>query len=240
MLLLGACSSEEKSKNVKILPKENYSDIEQRKMAFFEKLYPIVEKENERIMEEREFVLDAQKKVENGSSLGSSDEQKLKELARKYRVRPEKALSAEGISELERKVGKIPPRLALIQAANESNWGRSRFAREGNNLFGQWCFSKGCGIVPAKRSAGAIHEVASFSSIDMSVRSYMKNLNSHPAYKPLRDIRAENRKSGKGLSAHDMAGGLKSYAGIGNEYIRILRDMMKANAEILDQAEARS
>ncbi len=243
-LILGACSGKQAEEGAKedgeILPKKEYSSVEERKIAFFKKLFPMVERENKRIQDERDLVLTIKKKVDKEQDLSSKEERKIKELARKYRVAPQKVLSKGGLSELERKVGKIPPRLALIQAANESSWGRSRFAQQGNNLFGQWCFTKGCGIVPSKRSKGAIHEVASFSSINLSVRSYLKNLNSHPAYKPLRDIRAQNRKSGKGLSAHDMAGGLKSYAGIGNEYIKILRNMLQANKQLLDQAEAAS
>lgn len=242
VLIMGACS-EEATKEADEAPTrstEANSSVGKRKLAFFEKLYPIVRNENERLSKERESVQKGLRKLKKGSELGSRTSKKVQELARKYRVRPKLASKKEGLQELLIKIGPIPPRLALIQAANESNWGRSRFARQGNNLFGQWCFSKGCGIVPKKRSAGAIHEVASFKNIELSVRAYIKNLNSHPAYRPLRSIRHRAMQDGKEATAHDMAGGLKSYAGIGDEYIKILRRMLKSNAALLEKARKNS
>ena len=71
----------------------------------------------------------------------------------------------------------------------ESGWGESRFAQQGNNLFGEWCFTKGCGIVPSQRKEGATHEVRRFDSVDDALASYMHNLNTGHAYKALRVAR---------------------------------------------------
>ncbi|MFM9673737.1 glucosaminidase domain-containing protein, partial [Streptomyces galilaeus] len=80
-----------------------------------------------------------------------------------------------------RRVDIIPKELALMQAANESAWGTSRFARIGLNFFGQWCYSQGCGMIPNRRNSGAAHEVAAFKSVRDAVSSYFKNINTHAA-----------------------------------------------------------
>jgi len=94
-------------------------------------------------------------------------------------------------------VDTIPPSLALAQAANESAWGTSRFARQAHNYYGQWCFEKGCGIVPDRRDANKSHEVAAFDSPRESVARYLHNLNSNSAYKSLRDIRSRLKAANK-------------------------------------------
>lgn len=223
------------SQTQKAIVNKEYSSVEERKKSFFEHLYPIVRKSNERILEERDQVLtffESFKRVDD--SLEAEQGTRLKALGVKYRVKPSKLPSEEGFEELKRKVDAIPEELALVQAANESNWGRSRFAKEGNNLFGEWCFTEGCGIIPKRRSAGSKHEVAAFTNVELSVRSYMRNLNSHPAYKMLRDIRYKRRQEGKEPKASELAVGLSKYAGIGNEYVRILRSMLKNNRELID------
>jgi Bax protein len=130
---------------------------------------------------------------------------------------------------LLRRLDIIPADLALAQAAMESAWGRSRFAREGNNYFGQWCFSKGCGIVPEKRPAGARYEVQRFDSPAESVAGYMRNLNSHPRYTELRLIREKARAESADISGQQLAGGLHGYSAIGDTYIRTLRVLIRAN-----------
>ena len=123
----------------------------------------------------------------------------------------------------------MPEWLALMQAANESAWGTSRFAREGNNFFGQWCFRKGCGIVPSRRAKGATHEVAAFKSPAESVRAYMHNLNTGKAYRYLRKIRTGLRRQGKPLTAEVLAAGLDHYSERGHAYVEDLRRMIRVN-----------
>jgi Bax protein len=127
------------------------------------------------------------------------------------------------------RVDVVPPSLAIAQSANESAWGTSRFARKGYNFFGQWCYRKGCGLVPKKRDANKTHEVAAFDSPQESVKMYIRNLNSNRAYKSLRDLRAKLRRSNKPVTGHELAAGLKRYSERGLEYVRELREMISYN-----------
>ena len=137
--------------------------------------------------------------------------------------------SEQQFTGLRHKLDVIPPSLILAQAANESAWGTSRFATKGNNLFGQWCFSKGCGLVPRGRAEGASHEVAKFSSPYRSVRAYIQNLNRHPTYQLLRDVRLEDRRDNAPLSGLELAEGLLGYSERGEEYIEEIRAMIHYN-----------
>ena len=113
----------------------------------------------------------------------------------------------EAIGLLKRRVDKVPESLVLIQAAKESGWGRSRFAREGNALFGQRCHTEGCGIVPGARASRASFEVQSFETVGESVQSYIRNLNTHERYIAMRSTaesaadRAELEQVKRELSA---------------------------------------
>ncbi len=155
-------------------------------------------------------------------------------MARRYRVNA--GDTGDRIAELEQRVDVVPGALLIAQAAIESGWGTSHFAREGNNLFGEWCFEEGCGIVPRSRSAGANHEVRRFPSVLHSIRSYVRNLNSHPAYAELRTRRARARANGSAPSAQDLAGGLEKYSERGMAYVEEVRLVIRAND--LDQVYA--
>ena len=108
-------------------------------------------------------------------------------------------------------------------------WGNSRFARQANNYFGQWCFTKDCGLVPLRRSAGARHEVQYFASVDLSVRAYIHNLNTSASYKLLRNLRHSLRRQHKPLDAEFLAMGLKDYSERGMDYVRIIQGMIRSN-----------
>lgn len=135
----------------------------------------------------------------------------------------------EMVKELMRRVDVIPTSLVLAQAANESGWGTSRFAREGNNIFGQWCFDEGCGLVPNKRGDEASHEVRAFASVDAAVRAYFRNLNTHPSYEDLRTLRASMRMQGLPLNSMVLARGLTRYSERGMDYVLELQDMIRIN-----------
>ncbi|MCR6652499.1 MAG: glucosaminidase domain-containing protein [Cellvibrionaceae bacterium] len=117
----------------------------------------------------------------------------------------------------------------LAQAASESAWGTSRFAREGYNYFGQWCFKAGCGIVPKRRLEGAYHEVTRFDSVRESVAAYFHNINTHSAYHGLRLLRQEKTARREPFSGHELAGKLTSYSERGAPYIEELRSIMRSN-----------
>src|SRR5690554_232263 len=201
-----------------------YRDTTERKAAFFSFLYPRIELANNRILLEREYLLSLSGK----EPLSRTELDWLKKQAERLRVDADNG-SEQQFRQLAEKLNAIPPSLILAQAANESAWGTSRFATEGNNLFGQWCFTRGCGLVPLSRPEGANHEVAKFTSPYYSVRSYIQNLNRHAAYGQLRSIRAAARAEGKPFTGIALAQGLLSYSERGEEYIKEIRAMIRYN-----------
>ncbi|MCM0612665.1 glucosaminidase domain-containing protein [Marinobacter sediminum] len=201
-----------------------FRDTTEKKAAFFSFLYPRIVLANSRILIERDY-LDS---LANQSSLAEKEKKWLTAQANRLRI-DEKIGSPEFFDLLHKRLDIIPPSLILAQSANESAWGTSRFATRGNNLFGQWCFSKGCGLVPRSRVEGADHEVAKFSSPYRSVRAYIQNLNSHPTYQSLRDIRLKDRRAGDPLSGLDLARGLLGYSERGQDYIEEIRAMIHYN-----------
>ncbi len=204
-------------------------DVKQRKQAFFDYLTPIIQAENQSIRKDRDSLLDI------ASDLGSSDSpsflqgRKLKSLAEKYRIEWEPEQFGEIIKQLELRIDTVPLPLVLVQAAKESGWGTSKFARQGNNLFGQWCFRKGCGIVPAKRSNEAQHEVRIFQSIRAAVAGYLHNLNTGRNYHELREIRIGFRKAGKPMDSLSLADGLLHYSQRRQAYVDEVKAMIQQN-----------
>lgn len=241
LLLLPACSDKGTTplpaqtlllQNTNTLPDfASFSDVKQKKQAFFSYLKPLVNAHNEHIYSLRQSVVGLMTNTQvNGNTLSSEQQAWIENLALAYKV--PKALTtteAHFWKELMDRVDIIPASLVLAQAANESAWGTSRFAKQGNNLFGQWCFSSGCGMVPSSRKPGATHEVAVFQSPEASVASYMKNINTNAAYETLRSERAklwENRTPVTGLA---MTKGLTKYSERGEAYISELQTMIRTN-----------
>lgn len=210
-----------------------YSNIQEKKKAFFDFLRPIVRAENKKVLQERAYVLKQWQLFKQGQDVPAQDIKKLKSLAHTYRVHAEYTDGKEFFKDLLIHIDKIPVSLALVQAAKESGWGTSYFARKGKNLFGQWCFKKGCGIVPRKRPQGASYEVQAFDNVAQSVRVYIQNLNSHPAYKKLRQERYQMRLAGKEPNAHLMAGGLEKYSAMGKQYVETVRQMIQGNKKFM-------
>lgn len=194
----------------------------ERKTAFFSYFAPIVAELNNDILSERQTVIAACDK-------GGSPANALASLAEQYRVDGSELSDEAFCNEMLRRVDIIPASLALAQGANESAWGTSRFAQQGNNFFGQWCFSKGCGIVPNDRDSGKNHEVADFRSPSDSVESYMLNINRHDAYKPLRKIRASLRDADKAITGLQLSWGLNNYSERREAYGEELREMISYN-----------
>ena len=189
------------------------NNVKKRKQAFFEYLRPLIRAENQRLAELRD-------------SLDNLEGDELAALAELYDIPPD---SNDLVARLKKRVDQIPESLVLAQAAIESAWGTSRFARQGNNLFGQWCFTDGCGIVPQARATNASHEVRRFNSPAGSVRSYMHNLNSHRAYAKVRSQRAAQRSRNEPLSGCYLAEGLESYSEKGAKYVGMVKSMIRIN-----------
>ncbi len=201
-----------------------YTDVKKKKRDFFQFLQPKIKFANDEILAERRQVIELQTHLPN---LSRSDLRTLDKLSEKYDV--ELNEPHEKIQELLIRVDIIPASLAMAQAANESAWGTSRFAQEGNNLFGQWCYVKGCGLVPLQRHGKQKHEVAKFDSITDSVKSYMRNLNTQHAYKDLRQLRAEARKDDIKITGLTLAKGLWGYSTRRDAYIHEIQAMIKQN-----------
>jgi len=195
--------------------KPSFDSIEStvvRKEVFFNYLLPVIHKKNAEIVALR-----------NAISNNELNDNQLNDLAKKYRVEtPSK-------EELLKVIDILPPSLVLAQAANESDWGRSRFAKDFNNYFGIWCFSKGCGVIPKDRDEDATHEVASFNSLEDCIDYYVLNINRSYAYEDLRLMRKNQRESLQPITGTLLAQGLGNYAFPGDEYIESIQTLINFN-----------
>ncbi len=203
--------------------------IQKKKKSFFLGLLPMVLLANQEIRSERQFLVTLFSRHEHPNELSEEDRSLMKKLVRKYRLRGDPLRDHRLRTRLLKRVDTIPPSLVLAQAANESAWGTSRFARLGNNLFGQWTFTPGTGIVPENRPEGATYEVKKFSSLYDSVHGYMLNLNTHSAYFELREIRSSLRDKGSPVTGRAIARGLTRYSSRGEAYVAEIRDMIRQN-----------
>tara|TARA_R110000772_G_scaffold31392_3_gene77542 strand:+ start:311 stop:1138 length:828 start_codon:yes stop_codon:yes gene_type:complete len=204
-------------------------DVQEKKTSFFNFLTPYIERINQKILSQRQQLAVLRDKLNGGRSLSRNEMNYLSSLRVAYELDNEMLNTRNLINRLLKRADIIPSSLALAQAANESAWGTSRFAQEGNNFFGQWCYSEGCGIVPNRRREGASHEVKSFDNVLESVEAYIMNLNTFPNYQHLRDIREELRVQGLPIDGITLSEGLDTYSERGNEYIFELQSMIHSN-----------
>ncbi|MDF1748883.1 MAG: glucosaminidase domain-containing protein [Alphaproteobacteria bacterium] len=215
---------------------DNIQEIDRRKAVFFKMLLPLVLITNERLENDRARLEALREREMTGKSISPKDSKWMAAQFESYRVEPGQW------DLLLRRVDGVPPSLALAQAAVESGWGTSRFAREGNALFGQWVWGESAdGIVPEQRQDGMTHKIKVFETPLQAVAAYIKNLNTHRAYRSLRDIRAKMRREGITLNGAALAAGLESYSEKGHEYIELIRGIISANAlRPLDKAKLRN
>jgi len=199
----------------------------ERKAAFFNFMAPIVAARNDAIRERRENLLQLAQRFTAEGQLSILDELWLKRLAKRYAVDWEPDRLDEVFAELRRRVDIVPRPLVLVQAAKESGWGTSRFAREANNLFGQWCFRKGCGLVPERRADGDVHEVRKFDSVEDAIDAYLHNINTGNSYARLRRIRLALRQRDKQPVAADLAEGLLFYSQRRGQYVDEVKSMLR-------------
>ncbi len=208
------------------------SDIPTKKQVFFDYMAPAVNHQNALILKERNFLKVILANLANDKALTDAEIFKLEQLTQKYNYSVKK-FNETTLTPLLIRVDTVPARMVLIQAANETGWGSSRFAKEGNNYFGQWCFSKGCGLVPLSRKAGMNHEVASFDTPEDSIAAYMLNLNTNSAYRLLRSMRADLRSQNIEPSAEKLVFGLIHYSERKDAYIDELLEMLRQNKAYL-------
>ncbi|MAC32454.1 MAG: hypothetical protein CME40_05230 [Haliea sp.] len=202
-----------------------YDQVPELKQAFYDYLTPIVREQNDRLREERRSLLALADKQQLGEQLNLLDRWRVRRLAETYAV-PEELTVAEQLEILLQRVDVVPLELALVQAAKESAWGRSRFAVKANNLFGHWCFEPGCGLVPLARGTGKRHELRVYASVSDAIASYMHNLNTHPRYRAFRELRARQRDRDVALSARFLADGLLYYSERREDYVQEVKAMI--------------
>ena len=208
------------------LPKDlnTIKSVKDKKETFLQILLPLVVAENQAIKEDRKYLL----KLLKGNETVDSKKW-LNKKYKKYKV------TDKNINELIEKIDIIPTSIALAQAAKESGWGTSRFALEGNAVYGQWTWN-GDGIEPLEKTKNQSHKILKFPLLRASVKAYIANLNTHNGYKSFRKKRAMLRSENKKLEGVKLIHELENYAQTGKEYTRILEQIIKQND--LDELES--
>ncbi len=202
------------------------SDIENvrlRKQVFLSVTLPLVLKVNENIRVNRHQLIKLIDKKASGVPFTVEEQTWLEKIANRYRS------STDNLENLLLHMDAIPVSLALAQSIEESGWGTSRFARNGNALFGQRVWSAGHGLVPHERDTDESYEVKAFQRLEQSIRSYALNLNRHPAYDEFRTQRAQLREENKTLDGLKLAETLTPYSERGEDYVIALQSLIEAN-----------
>ena len=215
--------------DIGLLPNEikNIGNTKKRKNMFIKIALPLIVKENNKIRVDRKRLFT----ILNKNSNTDIEKKWLEKKYKQYGVRK------NDLSTLKVRMDEIPVSLAIAQAAKETGWGTSRFALKGNALFGQWTWS-GEGLKPKNADEGKDHKVMKFHSLQLSVRAYLRNLNTHSTYKNLRKARTELRNQNKPLDSLILSKHLDKYAETGSQYIEVLQKIIEQN-NLKDFDEAR-
>ena len=203
-----------------LLPKEivKIESAKKRKDLFIQIILPLVIDENNSIKLDRMKLFS----ILNKSKNTKTEQGWLNVKFKQYGV------VNKNLSTLKIRMDEVPVSMAIAQAAKETGWGTSRFAQEGNALFGQWTWS-GEGIKPADAEDDSTHKVMRFKVLQASVKAYQRNLNTHSSYKDFRSVRAELRGQGKKLDSMILTEYLDKYAETGKEYVKILQQIIRQN-----------
>ena len=203
------------------LPKDlkTLGDTNKKRELFIKIVLPLILDENQKIKEDRKKLF----KILGKNFNTAGERVWLKRRFNEYKI------DDRDLSKLKMRMDIIPVSIALAQAANESGWGTSRFALEGNALFGQWTWSKK-GITPKDKDSNKTHRVLQFQILKASVRAYKNNLNTHNAYKEFREVRAQLRQNNEEIIGLKLTKYLKNYAAIGEKYVAILEDIIERNS----------
>ena len=203
------------------LPKDlkTLGDTKKKRELFIKIILPLILDENEKIIDDRTRLF----KLLNKSFNTVGERVWLKRRFKEYKI------ENGDLAKLKMRMDIIPVSLAIAQAANESGWGTSRFALEGNALFGQWTWSKK-GISPKNKDPNQSHKILQFQILKASVRAYKNNLNTHNAYQEFREVRAQLRQEGKQIVGLDLSQYIKNYAAIGEKYVKIIEGIIENNS----------
>ena len=202
------------------LPKDldRLKNTKTKKDTFIKIVMPLILDENNKILENRKKLF----KILGKSTNSMGEKRWLKRRFKEYGIKK------GDITELKVRMDIIPASIAIAQAAKESGWGTSRFALEGNAMFGQWTWSKN-GIEPTDKSKNQDHKILKFSMLRSSVKAYKNNLNTHRGYREFREKRAELRKNNKKISGLKLVNYLHNYAATGKNYTKILQKIIEQN-----------
>ena len=197
---------------------DEITSVKLKKETFIKIVLPLVVAENQKILD------DKRKLNKISSKKMTTDKEKLwlRQKLKEYKV------TKGNISELTKRIDIVPVSIAIAQAAKESGWGTSRFALEGNAIFGQWTWN-GQGIAPIERAAGKNHKILRFPILRASVKAYQNNLNTHKSYREFRDKRSKLRSRNNSLVGIKLIHTLDSYAETGTEYTKILKQIIEQN-----------
>ena len=193
-------------------------NTKKRKEFFIQIVLPLILEENNNIKKDR-------RRLFNIINKSNNSEIEIKWLEKKYK---QYGIPSKDLSVLKIRMDEIPVSLAIAQAAKETGWGTSRFAQEGNALFGQWTWS-GEGLKPKDADKNEGHKVMKFNVLQASVRAYQRNLNTHSSYKNLRKARAELRDRGEALDSLILVKYLNEYAETGEQYVEVLKKIIEQN-----------
>ena len=194
-------------------------NVKKRKELFIQIVLPLILEENNKILLDRKKLF----AILNKNNNSKGDNQWLNKKFKQYGV------TKKNIPTLKRRMDIIPVSMAIAQAAKETGWGTSRFALEGNALFGQWTYTDK-GIKPAAAEVGTTHKVMMFNVLKSSVRAYARNLNTHKSYKKMRYVRAIQRDNLGNLNSLELVDYLDNYAETGKEYTVILKKIIEQNS----------
>ena len=202
--------------------------LSSKKKEFVKTLLPLISYENNRILLERSKLESIRDFLISFNTLPKSEIIFIEKIAKKYKLNTKSKHKLDILDDLLDLVDIIPSSIVLAQAANESGWGTSRFAREYNALFGEYTYDFSNGVVPLLREEGKKHLVKAFESVDKSVHSYFINLNSHYAYKDFRDVRKIMRKNKNFSNINLLVDELHTYAADEN-YITTIKSIIDIN-----------
>ena len=197
---------------------DNLQSVQLKKETFIKIVLPLIVAENEKILDDREKL----KTLVDKKFTTDSEKQWLRQKLLEYKVKK------SDLNDLMLKMDIIPVSIALAQAAKESGWGTSRFALEGNAIFGQWTWD-GQGIAPLKRDDNKNHKILKFPILRASVKAYKNNLNTHKSYSKFREKEKAIRDKNKSISGLSLTETLKNYAQTGSEYTKILNQIITQN-----------
>ena len=197
---------------------DNLQSVKLKKETFIQIVLPLIVAENEKIVDDREKL----KTLIGKKFTTDTEKQWLRQKLLEYKVKK------SDLEELLFRMDMIPVSIALAQAAKESGWGTSRFALEGNAIFGQWTWD-GQGIAPLKRDGDKNHKILKFPILRASVKAYKNNLNTHKSYFKFREKRKELRDKNKRITGLALTNTLKNYAQTGSEYTKILNQIITQN-----------